>query len=98
MSNDLFVNILDSANVKTASRLNSDQEFGILIDFTGNNRLLLVAAGHGTCHGNGTLTATDIKFFNQSFRIGANVLLAEEACGIGKFRFKITLQNKVILQ
>ena len=51
LCHDLLVDILDGAHVQAAGGLHGHQQLGIPVDLTGNDRLLLVAAGHAAHDG-----------------------------------------------
>ena len=47
LGDQLSVDVFDSAYVKSAGGLDGDQEFRVFLQLTGDDGLLLVAAGHG---------------------------------------------------
>ena len=98
LGNDLAVDIFDGAHVQATGGLDGDEQLGILVDLTGNDGLLLVAAGHGPGNGDGALTGTDVILLDEPLGIGADVLAAQEAELIGELRFEVALQDDVVLQ
>ena len=88
----------DRADVESAGRLYGNQKVGILVNFTGNDRLLLVSAGHASGCGDGTLSAADIVLIDQLIRVGADIIAAEETGLICEFRLKIPLQYQIVFQ
>ena len=92
------MDILNGAHVQTAGGLHRNKQLGVLVDLPGDDRFLLVAAGHGTGHGDGALTGTDVILLNQPLGIGADVLPAEEAELVGELRLKIPLQDHIVFQ
>ena len=91
------MNAFNGTNIQTSGRLDADQHFMIAVQFTGNDRLLLVAAGHGADNCMGALTGTNIEILDQTVGILVDIASPEESC-LGEFRFKITLQNQVVSQ
>ena len=85
------MDILNGTYVQTAGGLHRNKQLGVLVDLPGDDRFLLVAAGHGTGHGDGALTGTDVILLDQPLGIGADVLPAEEAELVGELRLKIPL-------
>ena len=44
------------------------------------------------------MTGTDIVLVDELFRVGANIVPAEEACLVSEFGFKVALEHKVVLK
>ena len=68
------VNAFDRADVETARGLNRNEELGPLVHLAGDDRLLLVAAGHAPCGGYGALTRADVELLDKLVRIFADRL------------------------
>ena len=92
------MNILNSTYIQTAGGLYRHQQLGILIDLTGDDSLLLVAAGHTAGDGNRPLTAAHVVLLDQTLRVLADIVSPQESGSIGEFRFKIPLQHQIVLQ
>ena len=75
----LLADVLDRADVKAACGLHSDQQIAAQINLAGDDRLLLVAAGHAARTRRNALTASDVKLLDQAFRIAADFLEIEES-------------------
>ena len=92
------MNVLDGAHVQTPGRLDRDQQLRVLVDFPGDDGLLLVAAGHTAGRGDGALTGADVILFDQPVGVVSDILSAQEAGLVGKLRLKIPLEYQVVLQ
>ena len=66
-------------NVQTAGWLDCHQELRVLIDLTGNDGLLLVAAGHAAHGGQTALTAAHIVLGNELIGVFAHLIAADKA-------------------
>ena len=93
-----MMNVLDRADIQTSGRLHRNQKLRILIYFTGNDRLLLIAAGHAPGNGHRTLSGTHVILRDQLFGICPDIFPIQKACLGDKLRFKIAFQNDIVLQ
>ena len=69
----------------------------ILVDLTGYDGFLLVAAGHTPGHRHRSLTASDVVLFDQALGIGADLAEFNKAVFL-EFGIPVPLQHQVFLQ
>ena len=94
LADHLAVDILNGPDIQSAGRLYKDHQGALLLDFTGNNRFLLIAAAHGTHYGPAPLAAADIVLFNQTVRIIVKLLFIQDPA-MGKRFPEIIFQSQV---
>ena len=91
------MDVFNCTNVQTAGWLNCHQELRVLIDLTGNDGLLLVAAGHAAHGGQAALTAAHIVLGNELIGVFAHLIAADKAALL-ELRLPVTLQHHVVFQ
>ena len=89
--------VLDCAYVKASRRLNRYQKRTASVDFSRDNGFLLIAAGHTSYYGNGTLSGSYVIFLNEFFRIFSDLLETDKTF-IGKFLLPIPFENEILLE
>ena len=91
------MDVLNCADVQATRRLHSNQKLRLSIDLAGDNRLLLVAAGHSAGSCNRALTGTNIILLNQLIRILANRTEVDKSARL-EVRLSVTLKHQILLQ
>ena len=92
------MNVFDRTDIQSSGRLYCDQEFRIFVDFSRDDRFLLISSGHGTYCCDRSLTGTDIVLFDQTIRILSDFFSLQETEAVCKLWFEITFQNNVVFQ
>ena len=77
--------------------LDGDEKIGVLVDLTGHDGLLLVAAGHAPGNGDGSLARADIVLLNEPDSILPDGLSFQKASGRDKLGLEIPLEHHVVL-
>ena len=91
------MDVFNGAHVQTACGLDGDNQWLVPVDLSGNDRFLLVAAGHTAHHGNGPLSAADVVLFNEQVGVVPDGILLHKA-KLLEPGFLETLQYRVLLQ
>src|SRR5699024_11518306 len=80
-----------------AGGLDLHQQFGVAVDLTGDDGLLLVAARHAAGDGHAALAAADVVLPDQPVRVFPYLVLADKAVVL-ELGLPVPLQHHVVLQ
>ena len=92
------MNILYRADVQPARRLNGDEELRLLVELSGDDGFLLVAAGHASRNRDRALTGTHVVLLDEPVGISADSGALQEAALAGELRLKVALKDHVVFK
>ena len=93
-----LVDILDSAHVQAARRLDRHEQLGVLVDLAGHDGLLLVAAGHAAGHGDGPWPQRT-SYWSMSRWAYLRMLSRRRKPALSvKLRLEVALEHQIVLQ
>ncbi len=79
LGHDLLVDVLNGTDIQAAGGLHCHQQLGVFVDLAGNDRLLLVAAGHAAHDGCAALAAAHVVLGDQLIGILPHLFTADKA-------------------
>ena len=97
LCHDLLVDMLNGTHVQAAGGLHGNEQLGIPVDLTGNDRLLLVATGHAAHDGGAVLAAAHVVLCDQPVGVLTHFIRTDEAALL-ELRLPVALQHHVVFQ
>ena len=88
---------LDGAHVQAAGGLHCHQQLGVFVDLTGNDRLLLVAAGHAAHDGSAALAAAHVILGDQLIGVLPHLFTADKAVVL-ELGLPVALKHHIVFQ